>query len=66
MVSNHTKGVLIGLAAVLCGSPCVLFIRMLDHSNVWTQSLFRTTAQIGAPQAGRVKGCLTPEHLLTS
>eukprot|EP00931_Biecheleriopsis_adriatica_P117017 TRINITY_DN92583_c0_g1_i1.p1 TRINITY_DN92583_c0_g1~~TRINITY_DN92583_c0_g1_i1.p1 ORF type:complete len:360 (+),score=13.87 TRINITY_DN92583_c0_g1_i1:48-1127(+) len=41
-MNRHLKGVLIGISAVLVGSVGVVFVRMLKHSNVMTQTLGRT------------------------
>ena len=65
MLSPHGKGVLIGLSAVLCGSPCVIFIRILSHSDVWTLQAFRSVAQLAAllVTAAALWGRSTPRHL---
>ena len=41
-MDGHCKGILIAVSAVLSGSVCAVPIRMLGHSNVFTQSLMRS------------------------
>ena len=41
-MDEHCKGILIAVSAVLSGSVCAVPIRMLGHSNVFTQSLMRS------------------------
>jgi hypothetical protein len=40
----HTLGICLAVTAVLSGSGCAIPIRMLQHSNVFTQVLCRSAA----------------------
>ena len=41
-MDEHCKGILIAITAVLSGSVCAVPIRILGHSNAFTQSLIRS------------------------
>lgn len=41
-MDDHCKGISIAVTAVMSGSACAVFVRMLGHSNAFTQSLIRS------------------------